>query len=40
MAAGSALRAALHRAIDRMPEHELMALSLPVGYLIETRERG
>ncbi len=32
----STLRAVLHRAIDRMPEHELMAIKLPVGYLIET----
>lgn len=36
---GSSLRAMLHRAIDRMPEHELMEISLPVGYLVETREQ-
>lgn len=34
------LRAILHRAIDRMPEQELMAISLPVGYLIDTRGQG
>lgn len=31
----SDLRALLHRAIDRMPDHELAAISLPVGYLVE-----
>lgn len=34
----SYLRAALHRAIDRMPEHELMAIKVPVGYLVDSPE--
>jgi len=31
----SSLRVMLHRAIDQMPEQELMAISIPVGYLID-----
>jgi hypothetical protein len=35
----SALRSVLHRAIDRMPEHELAAISLPVGYIVDQDDR-